>query len=61
LLTQACQALDPAESLKAQINRDGEIIETSKGPQPHPGLRFELGNRAFITRTLQRLGITDER
>jgi hypothetical protein len=32
---------------------------TKTGPKDHPCLKHELAARAFICRTLQRLGITD--
>ena len=53
LLAQACAAADRAESLRAAIDRDGEIVQTRTGPRAHPGLRDEPSNRAFIVRTLE--------
>ena len=38
----------------------GEIISTKQGPIEHPGLRHELQARAFVVRTLQRLGLDVE-
>jgi hypothetical protein len=38
----------------------GERIVTKSGPKAHPCIREETSVRAFICRTLQRLGITDE-
>jgi hypothetical protein len=60
LLTQICIATDRAEALAAVIEEDGERIVTKSGPRAHPCLREETNVRAFICRTLQRLGITDE-
>jgi hypothetical protein len=60
LLEQACLASDRAERLRAEIDKDGEIIRTRAGPREHPGLRAELAARAFITRTLTRLGLNVE-
>ena len=60
MLTAACQSLDRAESLREQIDRDGEIIRTKAGLKEHPGLRHELAARAFTIRTLQRLGLDVE-
>lgn len=60
LLTLACQALDRAESCAAQIAKDGEVIRTKTGLREHPLLKIELANRAFIARTLQRLGLDVE-
>ena len=57
MLTQACQQLDCAENLRAHIARDGEIIPGKNGTRPHPGLKQELACRAFVVRTLERLGL----
>src|SRR5262249_61949206 len=50
LLALACQQLDRAEALKAQIDGDGEVIQTRNGPKDHPALRHELAARAFIAK-----------
>src|SRR5262245_4075094 len=61
LLTQACQGLDRAEALAAAIARDGEVIHTRTGvPRTHPAVKDELACRAFIVRTLERLGLNVE-
>jgi hypothetical protein len=60
LLTQACMAADRTEALAAVIEADGERIVTKTGIKDHPCLKHELAARAFIVKTLQRLGITDE-
>jgi hypothetical protein len=60
LLTQACQACDRAEALAAAVERDGEIIRTPTGIKSHPGIREELAARAFVVRTLSRLGLNYE-
>jgi hypothetical protein len=60
LLAQACAALDRSESLREQIDRDGEIVRTKTGLKDHPGLKHELANRAFITRAIGRLGLDVE-
>ena len=60
LLAQACAALDRAESLREQIDRDGEIVRTKTGLKDHPGLKHELANRAFLTRAIARLGLDVE-
>jgi hypothetical protein len=44
----------------SQIDRDGELIPTRSGLKEHPGLKGELANRAFVSRTLQRLGLDVE-
>src|SRR5262245_10599864 len=56
LLMQACLAADRVEALAAVIEADGERIMTKAGPKDHPCLKHELAARAFICKTLARLG-----
>ena len=60
LLTLACQQLDRAESLRAQIDAEGEVIKTQRGKRDHPALRHEIQARAFVAKTLLRLGLNVE-
>lgn len=60
LLAQACAALDRAESCRAEIDRDGPVIDGKAGLRDHPLLKHELANRAFITRAIARLGLDVE-
>ena len=60
LLTLAAQALDRVEALAERISADGEVVHTRAGPKAHPALRDELAGRAFIARTLERLGLNVE-
>jgi hypothetical protein len=60
LLAQACAAADRVEALAERINADGEVVSTRAGPKAHPALRDELAGRAFIVRTLERLGLNVE-
>ena len=60
LLAQACAAVDRIEALAAAIERDGETVRTKTGIKAHPALRDELAGRAFVCRTLDRLGVTTE-
>jgi hypothetical protein len=60
MLSLACQQLDRAERCRETIDRDGEMIRGKNGPREHPLLRHELAARAFVTRTLQRLGLNIE-
>ena len=60
LLAQACAALDRAEALAELIAREGEIVHGRAGPRVHPAFRFELSARAFVCRSLERLGVTLE-
>lgn len=61
LLALACQQLDRAEALRAQIDQDGEVIKTRTGAlKDHPALRHELAARAFVAKTLLKLGLNVE-
>jgi hypothetical protein len=61
LLAQACAALDRAEALAEAIARDGEVVRTRAGvPKSHPAIKDETVLRAFVVRTLERLGVTVE-
>jgi hypothetical protein len=60
LLTLACQALDRAESLRERIDTEGELIQVRGNLKEHPGLKAELANRAFVARTLVKLGLDVE-
>jgi hypothetical protein len=60
LLAQACGAQDRLEALREAIDRDGPTVRTRNGPRAHPALRDELACRAFIVRTLERLGLNVE-
>src|SRR4051812_30115326 len=60
ILLQACAGTDRAEELAEAIGRDGGIVQTRTGPKEHPGLRSELANRAFVVRSLARLGLDVE-
>jgi hypothetical protein len=60
MLLQACQALDRAEALRVEIDRDGEVLRVRGYIRDHPALKHELANRAFVVRTLARLGLNFE-
>src|SRR5260370_25636669 len=60
MLAQACQALDRAEALRGEIERDGEVLRVRGTVRDHPALKHELANRAFVVRTLARLGLNFE-
>ena len=61
LLAQACAAEDTAESLAEAIARDGHVIHSRTGvPRTHPAVKDELACRAFVVRTLERLGLNVE-
>jgi hypothetical protein len=60
ILMQACAALDRAEEMAAEIDRDGPVISIKGVPREHPCLKGELANRAFCVRCLQKLGLNFE-
>ena len=59
ILLLACEALDRAEILKAEIKKDGSVLrsETSSMVREHPAIKHELANRAFVAKQLRELGL----
>jgi P27 family predicted phage terminase small subunit len=61
ILAQLCAALDRAESLREAVERDGSVVYGRGGvPKVHPAVKDELACRAFINRSLERLGLSLE-
>ncbi|WP_256806326.1 hypothetical protein [Bradyrhizobium sp. Bra64] len=60
MLVQACSGLDRAEALAARVAEDGEVVYAKGVPRAHPCIREELAARAFVVRTLARLGLNVE-
>ena len=60
LLAQACGALDLVEALGEAIARDGPVIYARSGPKAHPAVKDQIAARAFLVRTLEKLGVTTE-
>ena len=60
ILAQICAAEDRVETLHEQIDADGAIIRTRNGFKANPLLRDETALRAFIVRTIERLGLNVE-
>ena len=61
LLAQCCAACDRAEGLAEAIARDGPVVYSRTGvPRSHPAAKDELACRAFVVRTLERLGLNVE-
>ena len=60
MLAQCCAACDRAAALAVLIERDGAVIYSKAGPKSHPAIKDELACRAFICRTLHRLGLDVE-
>jgi hypothetical protein len=62
ILAQLCASLDRAESLREAVDRDGAVVYSARGgaPRVHPAVKDELACRAFINRSLERLGLNIE-
>jgi Phage terminase, small subunit len=61
LLLLACEAIDRIGALRDEIAEDGAVIHLrGGGVREHPALRAEISAMAFVTRTLQRLGLDVE-
>ena len=60
LLALACAALDRCETIREQIEREGQTIRAKSGLRDHPLLRHEAVARAFVVRTIQKLGLDVE-
>jgi hypothetical protein len=60
MLLEACEALDRVQECAAEIKRSGVMLRTKTGTRENPLLKIELANRAFVTRTLARLGLDSE-
>jgi hypothetical protein len=60
MLAQCCTSLDRAEALRAEIEGDGSVIRSRGQIKDHPALKHELAARAFVVRTLSRLGLNFE-
>jgi P27 family predicted phage terminase small subunit len=60
MLKQACEATDNLALYSEIIARDGPMIKTKTGPKEHPMVKHQMIARAFIVRTLSRLGLNFE-
>jgi hypothetical protein len=60
ILAQICGAEDRLEALREQINQDGALLRTRNGFKANPLLRDETALRAFIVRSIERLGLNVE-
>jgi hypothetical protein len=56
----ACQSLDRAEALRAQIDAEGEVQKVKGVLRDHPALKHELQNRSFVAKALARMGLNLE-
>ena len=60
ILRQACVSADRAAECAAIIERDGYTVRTPQGIKDHPLLKHELAARAFVVRSLHKLGLDIE-
>lgn len=60
VLLQICSAADDLAECDRAIARDGPMIATKNGPKEHPLCKQRLALRAFICRSVQRLGLNLE-
>ena len=60
ILLQSCAAADRAAECALLIARDGLMVHSPHGPKDHPLIRHELAARAFIVRSLHKLGLDIE-
>jgi hypothetical protein len=60
ILRQICEAADRVSEFATIIHRDGPVVRSKHGPRDHPLLKHELSARAFIIRSLHRLGLDVE-
>jgi hypothetical protein len=56
LLFQVCCSIDAAASYRAEIERDGNVVEGKE----HPLIKCEVAAQAFISRNLTKLGLLTE-
>ena len=60
VLSQCCHAADLAVRLRQLVDKDGAVVQTKSGLKENPAARLELTARAFICRTLGKLGVLSE-
>ena len=60
ILEDACLGRDRSTEYRAVIDQEGATIRTKSGIKEHPLVKFELAERAFTCRQLQRLGLDVE-
>jgi hypothetical protein len=60
VLLQICAAIDDLAECDERIAADGPIILVKDVPREHPLVKRQLALRAFIVRSMQRLGLNLE-
>ena len=60
LLCLAAETTRPRSAAGRADRCRGRSVRTKNGPKAHPALRDELAGRAFVARTLERLGLNIE-
>jgi hypothetical protein len=60
MLRQICEATDSVDEFSRVIAHDGPVVRTKAGPKDHPLIKHQLAARAFVVRSLHRLGLDVE-
>ncbi len=60
MLYEACAAEDLAERLHEEIQQDGPVLRVRGTVKAHPAVKDEIAARAFVVRTLTKLGLNYE-
>ncbi len=60
LLCLAAETIDRVQRLAERIDAEGETVRSKAGLRVHPAIKDELAGRAFVARTLERLGLNLE-
>jgi P27 family predicted phage terminase small subunit len=60
MLAQACFATDIIARCRDDVDKHGVLIKTKTGMRENPAAKLELAYRAFVVRTLQKLGLDVE-
>ncbi len=60
MLAQACAGADLAERLHEEVQRDGAVVRSRGSVRAHPAVKDEIAARAFVVRTLVKLGLNYE-
>src|SRR5262245_46809165 len=60
MLAQACAGADLAAKLQDEIEHDGAVIRVRGSVRSHPSVKDLLSTRAFVVRTLTKLGLNYE-
>ncbi len=60
MLAQACAGADLAERLNEEVERDAAVVRSRGAVRTHPAVKNMIAARAFVVRTLVKLGLNFE-